>query len=92
MLCQNSLNVGTCLWHVYPNRWFSGLTSQSDVPTSLRACLIFIIKQALNSRNLTHPHSKCPEVLVSAIFRGRGMPRTNIVAQKGECKRGCVKM
>ena len=43
-LCQNSLNVGTCLWHVYPNRWFSGLTSQSDVPTSL------------NSRNLTHPH------------------------------------
>ena len=24
-LCQNSLNVGTCLWHVYPNRWFSGL-------------------------------------------------------------------
>ena len=42
-LCQNSLNVGTCLWHVYPNRWFSGLTSQSDVPTSL------------NSRNLTHP-------------------------------------
>ena len=42
-MCQNSLNVGTCLWHVYPNRWFSGLTSQSDVPTSL------------NSRNLTHP-------------------------------------
>ena len=42
-LCQNSLNVGTCLWHVYPNRWFTGLTSQSDVPTSL------------NSRNLTHP-------------------------------------
>ena len=35
-VCQNSLNVGTCLWHVEPTNWFSGLTSQSDVPTLLK--------------------------------------------------------
>ena len=53
-VCQNSLNVGTCLWHVYPNRWFSGLTSQSDVPTSLKIHI------------LTHPGIRMVECCADA--------------------------
>ena len=39
-VCQNSLNVGTCLWHVGPICCLSGLTSQSDVPTSLKSHIL----------------------------------------------------
>ena len=56
-LCQNSLNVGTCLWHVGSICCLSGLTSQSDVPTSLKSHIL--IHRPTFSSNI-HMDKKSP--------------------------------